>query len=220
MTNRWKNTGKNVVYLLRHGDSRVDEVKRYIGQSDDPLNESGRTQAEWWQRELGTIPIRRFCCSDLRRSVETARIILGDRAGEVTPLTAMREVSMGLWEGLSMEEARRRFPEEYESRGAGPASHRPPGGESFTDVRDRVLPLFETLLRVNDGPMLLVGHAGVNRVILCHLLGMPLDNLFRLGQDYGCLNIIVREKASLRVDAMNLRPWIGFSAGDELRGLV
>ena len=114
-----------------------------------------------------------------------------------------------------MEEVRRTVPEEYERRGARPDCHRPPGGESFIDLRERVLPLFETILRDEEGPMLLVGHAGVNRVILCHLLGMPLDNLFRLGQDYGCMNIIVREKGSLRVDAMNLRPWIGFSAGDE-----
>jgi len=215
MNNGRQEAGKSVVYLLRHGDSRQDAVRRYIGQSDDPLNETGRIQAERWQRELRAIPLRRFFCSDLRRSVETARIILGDRAGQVTVLPGMREISMGRWEGLPMEEVRCTLPEEYERRGARPDCHRPPGGENFIDLRERVLPLFETILRDESGPALLVGHAGVNRVILCHLLGMPLDNLFRLRQDYGCMNIIVREKGSLRVDAMNLRPWIGFSAGDE-----
>jgi probable phosphoglycerate mutase len=145
--------------------------------------------------------------------METAQIILEDRGGRITALPGMREISMGRWEGLSMEQARRLFPGEYERRGTGPACHRPPEGESFIDVRERVLPLFETILGDEEGPVLLVGHAGVNRVILCHILGVPLDNLFRFGQGYGCMNIIVREKRSLRVDAMNLRPWIGFSSG-------
>ena len=51
--------------------------------------------------------------------------------------------------------------------------------------------------------LLLVCHAGVNRVILCHLLGMPLANLFRIGQDSGCLNIIEKNRQGFQVAAMN-----------------
>ena len=54
--------------------------------------------------------------------------------------------------------------------------------------------------------MLIVGHAGVSRAILCHLLGIPLANLFRLGQDYGSLSIIDNEKGEMRLVAMNLTP--------------
>ena len=36
----------------------------------------------------------------------------------------------------------------------------------------------------------IVGHAGVNRLILCNLLGMPIANLFRIAQDYACINTI------------------------------
>jgi len=202
--------GSAPIYLLRHGDSRPDGVKRYVGRTDHPLNATGRTQTERWRTELSGIPFRRFFCSTLIRSDETARIIRGDSGVSVTALPDLCEISMGQWDGVPMEEIRRSFPEEYRRRGADPAGHAPPGGESFIDLRGRVVPFFTRLLRDEEGPILVVGHAGVNRVILCHLLGMPLDNIFRLGQDYGCMNIIARETGTCRVEVVNFRPWFGF----------
>ena len=74
------------VYLLRHGDSRQDAVRRFIGRTDHPLNETGRAQAEWWHRALSHIPFSHICCSDRQRAVETARII-GRR--QSAPLTIL-----------------------------------------------------------------------------------------------------------------------------------
>lgn len=56
----------------------------------------------------------------------------------------------------------------------------------------------------SSGPILIVGHAGVNRVLLCHVLGMPLDHLFRVGQDHAALNIITAREAVYRVTLMNM----------------
>jgi len=211
MSNHMGKLGNTAVFLLRHGDSRQDGVRRYVGRTDHPLNATGRAQAERWRLELSGIPFRRFFCSTLVRSEETARIIRGDRGVTVTTLPDLGEISLGEWDGLPMEEVRRSFPEEYRKRGVDPAGHAPPGGESFVELRHRVVPIFEQLLRDEQGPILVVGHAGVNRVILCHLLGMPLDNIFRLGQDYGCMNVIAREAGACRVEVMNFRPWLGFS---------
>jgi len=84
-------------------------------------------------------------------------------------------------------------------------NYRPPGGESFADVHARVVPFFEQIVKANQGGnAFIVGHAGVNRVILCHLLGMPIAYLFRLGQDYGSLSIIDNEKEQMRLIAMNI----------------
>ena len=71
------------------------------------------------------------------------------------------------------------------------ANFRIPGGESLLDVRERVLPRLQKVVAAHPGqPLALVAHAGVNRVILCDALSLPLENLFRLDQNYGCLNII------------------------------
>jgi probable phosphoglycerate mutase len=181
-------------------------VKRYIGQKDTPLNDSGRVQALWWSKELSAIPFLAAYSSDLLRSRETLRIITEGRAIVSTSLPELREISVGLWDGLAMEDVRKKLPGEYKKRGADPAGYRPPEGESFADLNDRIIPLFKSMVQDREGTILVVGHAGVNRVLLCHLLGMPLGNLFRLGQDYGCLNILFGEKGVFSVRSMNVLP--------------
>jgi alpha-ribazole phosphatase len=204
MDSEQRNNGKRLVFLLRHGDSRRDYLKRYVGQVDIPLNEKGRAQAEKLRRQVAEIPFSAFYCSDLCRSLETARLIAGPRADEVKPLSGLREIFMGQWDGQPMDEVKKSFPREYRCRGEDIARHAAPGGESFADVRKRILPVFDAIAEASEGPVLIVGHAGINRVILTHLLGMPLENLFRIGQDYGCINIIVSERGSFSVRSMNL----------------
>jgi len=203
---------RRIVLLLRHGDSRQDHLKRYVGHMDSSLNETGRAQAERLGHELAEIPFAGFYCSTLRRSRETAQHIAGKRAVGVIPVPELREISMGLWDGLSMEEVRLIFPDEYRRRGEDPAQHAAPGGESFVDLQKRIIPAFYEIMHEGEGPILIVGHAGVNRVLLAHFLGMPLGNLFRLGQDYACLNVIVSEKGLFRVHALNLTTLAGCNA--------
>jgi len=195
---------ETTVFLLRHGDSRQDGVKRYIGQADLSLNEEGRAQAEDWRSEMAQIPLQRIFCSDLSRSHETACIVARGRGEAVRPLSRLREINLGVWDGQSMDEVRRRYPAEYEKRGADMVYYRPPGGECFADVAARVIPLFEEIVRNASGNLLIVGHAGVNKVILCHILGMPLENLFRIRQDYCCLNVIDNGREGMRLRLMNM----------------
>ncbi|MEI6205803.1 MAG: histidine phosphatase family protein [Desulfuromonadales bacterium] len=199
-----RNKGGCTVYLLRHGDSRPDTVRRFVGRTDHPLNEKGQAQALWWRQELSRIPFSHIYCSNLVRSVETARIIGCRIKAPLTSLPDLGEIDLGRWDGMPVSEVRRQFPQEYEWRGADLAGYRPPGGESFADLSLRVLPAFEAVGLQSEGNVLIVGHAGVNRVVLCHLLGMPLDNLFRLEQEYGCLNILEQATGSRVVRRMNM----------------
>jgi len=192
------------VYLLRHGDSRPDAVRRFIGRTDYPLNETGRAQAEWWERKLSHIPFSHICCSDRQRAVETARIIGRKQQASLTILPDLREIDLGRWDGEPISEVRQRFPKEYGLRGADLIGYRPPGGESFADLSARVLPAFENTVSKAGNNLLIVGHAGVNRVLLCHLLGMPPANIFRLEQGYGCLNVLEHASDAWVVRHMNI----------------
>ncbi len=195
------------IYLLRHGDTRIDAIKRYIGRTDVPLNEQGREQARWWKTELAQVPFTRIVCSDLARTRETAGIIADGRDSPLDLYPELREIDLGEWDGMTIDEVRSRFPVEYEKRGVNPACFRPGSGESFFDVSGRVVPVFEQFKNgMGDGNILIVAHAGVNRVILCHLLEMPLSNLFRLGQDFACMNIISCSNDSVRISAINIPP--------------
>jgi len=195
-----------VIFLVRHGKlQQQDEQRRYIGQLDLPLSLEGRNQARNLHRRFEHARLDAIYCSDLRRSRETAELIVGAAGPKVIVRKDLREIAMGEWEGLSLRDVARDFPEQFRARGADLATFRTPGGESFADCSRRVIPAFEEIADSTEGNVLIVGHAGVNRLVLCHLLGMPVANLFRLGQDYGCLNIIQSGNTGYQVKLVNGR---------------
>jgi alpha-ribazole phosphatase len=199
-----------VIFLIRHGKIRQqDDQRRYIGQIDVPLSEEGARQAESLRRRFEHARLGAIYCSDLVRSRETAGIIAGGAGAEVVVRRDLREISMGEWEGRALRDVARDSPEEFRARGADIAGFRTPGGESFADCRERVLPAFRELAASTAGNVLIVGHAGVNRLILCDVLGMPVSNVFRIGQDYACLNIIQGGSTGYQVKLINGRGRLG-----------
>lgn len=191
------------LYLVRHGDPRQDQVKRYLGQTDLPLNTVGKAQIRALQKALSAVDFARIYSSDLRRCLQTARILSGPLGKSIRTVPALREIDLGEWDGQPVASIRERFPEEYQRRGRELVDFCPPGGESFRDLQARVIPAFFEIIRRPRGTMLLVAHAGVNRTILCHVLGMPLNELFQVPQDFGCFNIIERQGERLSVKKIN-----------------
>jgi len=107
---------------------------------------------------------------------------------------------------------RQRFPGEHERRGADLTHTRPSGGESFGQAQERFWGALQHITSQGSGLALAVAHGGVIRAALCRILGLRLDSLFRLGQDYCGLNILhFPAHGEARVLAMNLAP--GDAAG-------
>jgi alpha-ribazole phosphatase len=183
--------GPRKIYLVRHGAIRLNEKgKHFIGQLDVPLSEEGMRQARALGETLRHVPISAIYCSDLARSVATAEIIAEPHDLPINARRDLREIALGRWEGLAFDEIRRRHAGDYEERGRGIVHFRPPGGESFLDCTCRVIPALFHMLRSTRGDILVAGHAGVNRILLCHARSRSLDSLLEIRQDYGCLNVI------------------------------
>jgi alpha-ribazole phosphatase/probable phosphoglycerate mutase len=179
------------LYLIRHGRVADGHTDRYHGHNDVDLSPEGLRQYERLAAHLQDVPLTAVYSSDLTRTRLGAQMLAAGR--DLTPLSCpeFRELCFGIWEGLTLTEIKERYPQELEARFRDLANFRIPGGESLRDVQARVLPKLRELLRRHPGQSLaLVAHAGVNRVILCDALNLPLEHLFRLDQAYGCLNII------------------------------
>ena len=195
------------IYLLRHGAIKSPgEGRRYIGWQDHALSDIGRRQARGWSGYFSGRSLDGIYCSDLKRCLETARIIADQCFLEPQALPELREISLGEWEGLRFDAVRAADPHEFQRRGEQIATHCPPGGESFNDLQHRVWPVFAKLSSGAHRAILLVTHAGVIRVLLCRLLGMPLKNLFRIGPAYGTLSIVDIASGKYRVRAVNIPP--------------
>ena len=193
-----------IIYLVRHGKIETEGDQRcYIGQSDILLDAAGIKQAERMRERLAKAGAKAIYCSDLIRSRQTAEILAKSCQCPIFVRTDLREIHLGEWEGLSFAEVIRRFPEKFEARGKDIAYYRIPGGESFADCSQRALGAFQEILEKTEEASIIVGHAGINRLILCGLLGMPISNLFRIGQDYACINVIQYNGAMVQVKLMN-----------------
>jgi len=195
-----------VLYLVRHGAIVCSSEKRFVGQIDLPLSEEGVEQAWALRQWLKPVHFSQVFSSDLWRARRTCRIVSRSRANAVVTLPALREIDLGEWEGFTFREIKQRFPEEFAARGRDIENWRPPGGESFADCHVRVMSVLEGILARSQGNILLVGHAGINRLILCELLGIPIANLHRIGQDYGCLNVIDYSGRRARLELLNFTP--------------
>jgi broad specificity phosphatase PhoE len=132
--------------------------------------------------------------------METARIIVGGRNIPINIRKDLREISLGEWDGYSHEEIEQRYPDEYRKRGEDIWNYRIPGGETFADSSDRVIPAFKEILAATSGNVLIAGHAGVNRLIICHVTGKPVRDLFQIEQEYGCLYIIKCSDSGFQLD--------------------
>ncbi len=189
---RNSNDSNGKIYLIRHGHICSGEKGRYIGKTDIPLSALGISQINSLIQNTLPGSFEAVFASDLARSRESARIIANHTGTQLTVLPTLREIDLGCWDGLTVQEVKKHFPGEYEKRGLNLADYRPPGGESFRDVQKRIIPVFNRLTESTRGDILIVGHAGVNRAIICHLTGIPLKRLFQIKQEYASLTVINR----------------------------
>ena len=163
--------------LIRHGEPVGGA--RFRGHTDDPLSETGWAQMR--AAVQGESPWQVVVSSPLLRCAEFAAE-LAARAGVALETEAgFKEIGFGEWEGRTSEELMQEDPDCLDRLWRDPAGYTPPGGEGLETFAARVTASWnDTLARHVGKQILLVAHGGVNRVILCHALQIPLRHMFRL----------------------------------------
>lgn len=129
--------------------------------------------------------------SNLSRAMKSAEIIARPYKLKPIQMKELRERSFGIWEGMSFTEIKERYPEEFSAWAGNPLKYSPVEGESTVEVEKRVMKAVNRILKKHKGDEIaIVSHGGVSRIILCNILGIPLENIFRIEQDYAAVNII------------------------------
>lgn len=201
------------IVLVRHGETRRHKEKVFLGQTDVPLNEDGKNQAEAVGLFLDRHEIEKpvIYCSDLVRAQETAEIIRntltmaqmvrkGVTEKEVPAViheeVRLREIHLGDWDGRFIREIQEEFPLEYERRGKDILSFKVgDSGENFYDLQSRVVECLEEILRKEgaegqEQDLVIVAHAGVLRIIMGSLQGVPLKEAAKLKIPKGSVTVL------------------------------
>jgi probable phosphoglycerate mutase len=169
--------------LLRHGETPHTAEKRFSGAggADPELSEGGlRQAAAVAERLAGTGGVDVILSSPMRRTRQTADAVARALGAEVREVDAFRECAFGDWEGLTFDEVRQGWPEALDAWMGDPKAV-PPGGESFTDVRRRVLRARDQLLaRYPRQTVLVVTHVTPTKVLVADAVDAPLSALYRM----------------------------------------
>jgi len=177
---------KPKLILVRHGETEGQSSIRYHGRTDVALSELGRAQMRAARAAIrehhGQLVFAHVFTSPLVRASEGARLIAGDSAS-LSIVEDFVEVHFGLFEGLTAEEIRDRYPDHYTQWNVDrlAATYTYPGGESRAAFRERVVRGVEKMLRLwqpqpgAPSTALLVAHRGVIRTTVHHLTGHQPD---------------------------------------------
>jgi alpha-ribazole phosphatase len=180
------------LFLVRHGDTIDEETKKvFKGTSDIPLSDKGREKLQRASQFLTRFKFDHIYTSALSRCIESGKIIAGPHGLGTEVAAAFNEIHFGIWEGRSFEEIDEENPTEFRRWVKNPDIHTPPQGEPLIDAQQRSVGIFNEMINRHRGQNIaIVSHAGVLRLILASILDMKLSAIFRIGQDYGCINII------------------------------
>ena len=136
--------------LARHGQSLWNQVRRFQGENDVGLSDLGRSQAEALGRAVRVgYQVRTAYVSPMLRAFDTATIALAGTGIRIVPLPELRELSLGEWEGCTVEEIRTQPGDPYAQWVRDPVQCLPPGGEPLADVQARVVQAVERIAVAN-----------------------------------------------------------------------
>jgi broad specificity phosphatase PhoE len=154
-------------YFVRHGESEGNAARIFTGQTDSPLTARGRQQAETVADELAKVTFDRIVSSDLSRTRDTADVIAKRHRVRVEVVPELREIDVGDRTGKTFDETRGLPSWSDDGFVAWP------GGETLDQVLARTLGAIDRMIRESPGKtILVVGHGGVNRILLSHFLGI------------------------------------------------
>ncbi len=173
-----------ILTVTRHGETDYNVQNRYAGSTDVPLNALGLRQAEELAARLVGVPFDVIVCSTKLRARQTADILRTVVDAPLVLSDAFVERHCGVYEGLTREECRVRYPELWARQCTLGLDDAPTGGETLRQMEKRVVAGLEGLRRdYPDSRVLLVCHGFVSRVINRYYKGLTLEEMtsFLLG---------------------------------------
>jgi broad specificity phosphatase PhoE len=193
--------------VVRHGQTAWNAgagEERFRGRTDLPLDDTGRAQARAVAARLTSEAIVAIHASPLLRAQQTVEPLARELGLPVQPHAALLDIDYGRFQGLTHAEAGAAYPELYGLWRATPSRVAFPGGERLLDVQARLLALLDELAAHYPGQtVVLVGHQMVNKVLACTLLGLDLDQIWRVQQDTAGIDLFQQRGGAWHTLSLN-----------------
>ncbi|MEM7195202.1 MAG: histidine phosphatase family protein [Pseudomonadota bacterium] len=190
------------IYLLRHGQTQWNVKGRYQGGLDSPLTEKGKQQARDSGRKLARHLNNASRCqivsSPQGRALHTAELValeLGCDPQCVQTDPRLKEISFGEWEGKTMDEIKREYPDEFVARTNDRWRVAPPQGESYSGVATRLKSWSHDL--VVSGHCIVVSHGCTGRILRGLIGDLSLQEISSLDEAHENIYRLSNESCEL-----------------------
>ena len=170
------------LWLIRHGQTDWNVLGKWQGQSADApeLNEAGRAQSLAIRAQLPASNFSAIYSSDLLRARQTAELVAEPLGLTVILESRLREINLGVWEGMLSSDIEAQYPHELTERKQNPFHTRAPQGESPSDMTERVTSVINEIERKHaDETVIIVSHGVSLAYIICLAQGFPLDEIYQ-----------------------------------------
>jgi broad specificity phosphatase PhoE len=196
------------LYLVRHGQSAGNAEGRFGGHSATPLSELGLQQAEMTASTLAREKIDAIYTSDLFRAVQTAEPLSRLLDLPIVKTSAFRERHVGVLEGLTFDESKESFPQDYYALVNRNIHHVITKGESYRHLLRRATGELREILRVHQGERIAIfSHTGTICFLTLHLLGAinryTKQTPWLVTSNCGINRFEIRGRSNVRVLAIN-----------------
>jgi probable phosphoglycerate mutase len=184
------------IILIRHGETEWNSQKRMQGHSNSDLSLVGQAQIQALGQWMKNVPFDLIYSSDSLRAKQTAEAITQFSGHELQFDQRLREKNLGVFEGLTSEEARERHPEVFRLFKTAGSKYVIDEGESTQQLQDRALEIVnEIRIKHPEERVLLVTHGGFIRVVMKHSLGLSLETPTRfLIRNTGVFRLVWEDK--------------------------
>lgn len=161
--------------IVRHGQTQGNLTRTLQGQSNTDLDDTGIQQVKLLAQRLKKHPpFDAIYCSDLKRTLDTAQILVDCIGGNILPTPQLREWNLGVLEGQNWQTLQKEYPEIMNSFLNSRMDVEVPGGERRSVMEKRLADCLDALAAQHPGKrLLLVTHGGALRAIFRHIVGLP-----------------------------------------------
>ena len=192
------------IYLVRHGVTPANRENRFAGRTGEELHADGIAQVRQVGERLQGEKISAVYCGPARRTVQSAEMIASILAVPSSVQEEFDEINIPHWDGLTKDEIRQRYNDEYPTWLASPDSFRVEGCETLQQVQDRAVAGVSRLNADHDSEnLLLVSHLIVLRCLVLHYRGLGIKEFRSIRIDNGSiLRVRKAERGGMQVDLL------------------
>lgn len=191
------------IYLVRHGETAWNAEGRWQGTLDIPLGEVGHQQAQALAKHLKDRPIAAIYSSDLSRARDTAEPLSRAKGLEIQTDARLRELDFGVFQGLTHDEIRAKYPEEERELFVNYLDFVLPEGESRRAVQARVYEMWQEVVRRHpNSEVVVMSHGGPVRLLLLKLFDDQVERMLKVPLPNVSVTTITAEGDKLELEGL------------------